>query len=608
MEKKKFFKRTLAFVMGAATLLSTGCNFGKPTGNNGDSVTSGATGHQHEYVCKVNEADYLKSEKSCSAPATYYYSCACGEKGEETYTVGTKATHDYSAEVAAEEYLNTAATCQAQAVYYRSCVTCGRSSAPYGVTFSAGELGDHVYDQEKTGGEYIATEATYETAATYYKSCLCGKAGTEETFSYGDPIKQLTEDEKKNYVPVSLTMGLYDTENSIYGFTYNTQAEPMRPVIQYEKGTQLTENALEVGSYFSKHSSYAADDSKIDYYIVKAEIELEPATTYTYRIYDKYADVASETVTFKTRDASATSFTFSHVSDTQSVPSSGLCFREVLSQMADNTDFILHTGDVVEYSKYEYEWTDMLHANFEYLSKTPIMAIAGNHDTTYKSGVNEMWKHFSNKIPTQKSILAGYYYTFTYSNVKFIMLNTNNSSGALDKEQYDWLVKELANNDSDWTIVAMHAPLYSIGQWGAHPEKNQQSVALRAQLQSVFAEYGVDLVLQGHDHLVSKTNALDGEGKPTTETKETVAEVEYTVDPSGVIYVMDGTVGTNLKGVVGIAEGIYDYAQACGSRTWADITIDGDTLTYEVKNYSGTLNILQKWGIKKTGDSATENA
>lgn len=592
--KQRQILKVLSVIMGLSMLFSVSCA-GNGGGNGG--------GHKHVFDRQVSEEKYLKSEKTCTEAMQYYYSCACGEKGEESYSVGTKGLHSYKAEVVGDDYVKSEATCQATAVYYKSCVYCGRSSNVNALTFTVEGFGDHQYTKEKVGGAYIAVEATKESPALYYKSCACGAVGTE-TFAYGQTIPDLTEEQKEDYKPVSLTLTMYDTETSTYGFTYNTAKEPLRPVIQFEKGNTLTENAQEVGANFSKWSSYNKDDTTFTYYVSKAEVQLEPATTYTYRVYDKYAECGSETVTFTTRDASSTSFTFSHMSDSQCDPSSGYNFGVVLNQIKDTSDFVLHTGDVVEWSKHESEWTDMLHENFQYLSKMPLMGIAGNHDSTYKSGTSEFWKHFNNKIPEQVSTKAGYYYSFTYSNAKFIMLNTNNSSGALDSPQYAWLINELKNNDSDWTIVGMHCPLYSIGQWGADPEKNRQSLALRAQLQGVFAEYGVDVVFQGHDHLISRTNPISADGKPTAETWRTENSVEYSVDPNGVIYVMDGMVGSNTKGVVAVAEGIYKYAQGSGSCTWADVTIDGNRLTLALKSYRGNETTLQKWGIVKTENAA----
>ena len=584
MRKSKHFSKIFAVIMGIFMLFSVACG-----GKGG--------GHTHVFDQKVESEKYFKSEKTCAEAKQYFYSCTCGEKGEEFFSVGGKSLHSYTAEVPEEKYVKTPANCMQQAEYYKSCSVCGAKSSL--LTFVGGELGDHDCSKEVPNGKFLATEATTEAPAVYYKSCICGLVGTE-TFKYGAPLRELTPEEKEDYKAVSLTMTIYDPSTMTYGFTYNTQKSPLRGVVQIEKGSELTDQAQDVPVTSEKWSSYDADDNSISYYVSKAEVQLEPSTTYTYRVYDKYADVASEAVTFQTKDTQATSFSFSHVSDTQSVPASGANFNHVLANI--NTDFLLHTGDIVEYSKYEYEWTAMLDGNFEYLSKIPFFALPGNHDTTYKAGSSELTKHFHQMIPKQSSTRTGYYYSFTYGNAKFIMLNTNNNaSGALDAEQYAWLIDELESSEDVWTIVAMHAPLYSVGQWGADPAKNEQSVALRKQLQSVFAEYGVDLVLQGHDHLLSCTNPLDKDGHSTATQTNTIDGVEYMVDPSGVIYVMNGTVGTNTKRVITAADGIYKYAQNCASKTWADIQIDGNTLTLEAKYFNGQDVITyQKWGVQKT--------
>ena len=595
MKKENGFFKALSVALSLFLSFSVGCGGGTASGG-GDS----GDGHTHVFDCKVSTDEYLKNQQTCTEAMQYYYSCACGEKGAEAYSVGVKGTHNYSAEVAEKDYAKAAATCQKQAEYYTSCVTCGKSSAPYGKTFFAGELAEHACVEEVPSGKFLKDEATLDSAAVYYKSCVCGEAGTE-TFVYGKPLGQLTEEEKKGYKPVSITMSLYDPENSIYGFTYNTEKEPLRPVIQIEKGETLTGSALEFGSTFSKWSSYNADDMLFYYYIVKVEVELEPSTEYTYRVYDKYADVGSEAVTFTTRETKSESFTFSHMSDTQSKNETGKGknFGTALKTIQDTSDFVLHTGDVVEYSKYEYEWTEMLDENFEYLSKMPVMAIAGNHDTVFKSGnrSREIWKHFNNKLPEQESVGLGHYYSFVYGNAKFIMLNTNNNgTNGLEQAQYDWLIDELENNDSTWTIVAMHCPLYSVGHHAADPSKNAEVLSLMEQLTGTFAEYGVDLVLQGHDHLLSRSKPIDADGNATEETWVAENYIDYSVNPDGVIYAMSGTTGTSAATVMGDTTNYY-YASGGATGMWADITIDGNTLTYAAHSIGGTT---KKWGIKKT--------
>lgn len=592
---KNFTKKiATTFIVTATLLSSVGC------GGGGDG------GHKHNFNIKNVSEQYLAAEATCSAPTSYYYLCECGETGEKVFYVGALASHDFSAEKVSPEYLKNKATCQNGAEYYKSCTMCGERTYK---TFFTDEVGEHSYDKEVPDGQYLKTEATLSSAPEYYKSCVCGESG-KETFFYGDPLREYTAAEKALYAPTSLTVTLYDTATLTYGFTYNTSSAPLRPVIQIATGTSLTDYK-EYSATVEKASSYAtsgelsesssASDSKIEYYIVKAEVPLSANTTYTYRAYDKYVDIGTGLATFTTSDPTATKFSFAHTSDSQMSDSMGTAFANVLSKVIPNNDFILHTGDVVEWSKYEYQWTDMLHTNFEYLSKIPVMAISGNHETSYRNGTNETYKHFHNNIPEQYT-LSGYYYSFTYGNAKFIMLNTNRLSGnKLTTDQYDWLVNELENNTTTWTFVALHNPMYSAGGYGSNPSKNSIALSLQSQLQGIFAEYGVDVVLQGHDHLVSRTMPINANGEAVAESFKTINNVQYSINPKGVLYVMNGPSGTQIRSPYeDYDKSLYKYALSSNSCSWADFSIDGNQLTVTVQHAVGDeTKTYQTWGIVK---------
>ena len=581
--------RRIAFLMACGCCLLSACG-------------QGNTAHQHKFDQKNTTAQYLKTEADCVSPAFYYYSCSCGKAGEETFFDGRRLEHDFSAEVVADEYAIESGNCIKGGVYYKSCIYCGKKGYDFTI-FHSGPIEKHEYTQEVPDGAFIHSEATATSAAVYYKSCVCGKVG-EDTFSYGEYLRAYSDEEKVAYTPTSLTVTMYDCQGDIYGFTYNTQHRPLRPVIQVSKGETLSENCEEYPAKVEQVSSYNTSGEIIEYYVVKTEVPLEPSATYTYRAYDKYVDVGTSEVVMETKDSTADSFSFAHVSDSQNVPSSGAEFGKVLASVVGKNDFIVHTGDVVENSKYEEEWTDMLHSNFSYLSKIPMMAISGNHETTYLNGSYETYKHFHNKLPQQESTRLGYFYSFVYGNAKFIMLNTNDLQGnnQLKSEQYDWLVNELQNNSSRWTIVAMHNPMYSVGKWGSDPDRNQICLALRQQLNGLFARYGVDLVLQGHDHTISRTYPIDEVGKVTEENWQIFDEIEYSINPLGVIYVMNGPAGgTENSPFTTYDNSYYSYARASYSSSWADIQIDGNTLTVTVQYATATgVHTYKQWGIQKS--------
>jgi hypothetical protein len=84
--------------------------------------------------------------------------------------------------------------------------------------------------------------------------------------------------------------------------------------------------------------------------------------------------------------------------------------------------------------------------------------------------------------------------------IRFFALDSN----YLDKEQLDWLDKELAGSKEDWKIAFFHHPPYSSG------ETHGSSKALRNVLEPMFLKYGVSLVLSGHEHFYERIKPQHG--------------------------------------------------------------------------------------------------
>ena len=180
------------------------------------------------------------------------------------------------------------------------------------------------------------------------------------------------------------------------------------------------------------------------------------------------------------------------------------------------------------------------------------------------------------------------------------MLNTNRLTGTrLTDDQYNWLISELENNTATWTIVAMHNPMFSAGVYGSNPERNQISVGLRAQLHNVFVQYGVDVVLQGHDHVISKTKTLGLGGEVLAQTTQNVNGTDYAVSNGGVIYVMSGTAGEQTRSPY-TTSSLYEISSSSKKCSWTEFTINGNTITVNVKYASGNnAEILHSWNLLK---------
>ncbi len=449
--------------------------------------------------------------------------------------------------------------------------------------------GKHLTPDEVTGYSYLKDKT--DTRATFYKSCsTCGEA-LGETFTA--PIQS-----EELYAPISPAVTLYETESTLaYGFRWNMKAKPLAPVIAIR-------NAHE-----SEWSYYAAvnDIVSSEAYYCRGALTLEPGTEYEYKLMDYVAGTESDIFSFTALDPSDESFTFVSIGDSQNAEEDGKHLGLVFDAMI-TPDFIIHSGDICEDTRVEDNWTGMLDSNKDTFATVPTMTASGNHETTYKGGTDTQNKHFYNNKPEQGSTDKGYYYSFAYGNTKFIVLNTNmgdHYSGAhsLPDEQYAWLVSELQGNTCAWTVVTMHCPMYSIGKYGSSEGTNGTSLALRAQLGDLFVQYGVDIVIQGHDHAVSKTYPIGADSTVVQCTQQTVGGITYDVDPAGPIYVMNGPAGTQTRGPVdGYETEYYEVAESSNARSWAEYTVDADSITVTVKYVAedGTVGTYYSWGILKS--------
>lgn len=141
-----------------------------------------ATGHSFTKQTKKTDSKYQRSTKDCVTDWTYWYCCDECDVSAETekdnyeneadlYWVREAATgHKFDKKNTAADYLATAATCTAKATYYYSCSVCGEKDT---ATFEYGSVLNHnwVQPSEEDLAKYLATAADCITDATYYYVC-----------------------------------------------------------------------------------------------------------------------------------------------------------------------------------------------------------------------------------------------------------------------------------------------------------------------------------------------------------------------------------------------------------------------------------------------------
>jgi hypothetical protein len=187
------------------------------------------------------------------------------------------------------------------------------------------------------------------------------------------------------------------------------------------------------------------------------------------------------------------------------------------------------------------------------------------------------------------------------------VLNTNDLSddNALSDKQVEWLKNDIENSDADWNIVMLHKAVYSNG---SHFD-DKDVVALRAQLSVLMPELGIDVVLQGHDHVYLRTDAMDGNTVIPGE-KKTVSfggnSYTSTLDPSGTFYAIGATAGVKnyIPKAASETDPLFPRAEAIVETSlpvFTAISIDGRSLYFDAYTVDGdTTARIDSFAIEKS--------
>jgi len=279
---------------------------------------------------------------------------------------------------------------------------------------------------------------------------------------------------------------------------------------------------------------------------------LTPGTKYYYRVVTG-SQCASASF-FTAPSASAASVKFFAYGDTRTNGSAhnGLAGQIDAIFAADPAfqSLNLHVGDWVETDS-ESSWNSQWFASsFTNLRKQDAsladIGVRGNHE-----GAATYWKRYWPE-PFQS---GGLYWSFDYGPIHVAMLDqyTSYSAGAA---QYNWLKADLANSTKTWKIVVLHEPGWSAG--GGHGN----NTTVQNDLQPLFVQYGVALVLGGHNHYYARASV------------------------NGVTHLTVGGGGAPLN----TPDSGYPYViVASKSYSFGEFSISGDTLTASIINNSGAI-------------------
>jgi hypothetical protein len=149
------------------------------------------------------------------------------------------------------------------------------------------------------------------------------------------------------------------------------------------------------------------------------------------------------------------------------------------------------------------------------------------------------------------------YYSFKApkEDVRFFALETTYP----DPDQLKWLEDELKKSGEKWKIVFFHHPLYSSAR------THGSQLKLRAVLEPLFIQYGVSLVLSGHDHTY-----------------------ERITPQNGIQYFVEGSSGQLRAGDLRKPSPLTAFGNDT-EQTFMLMEVDGDNLTFNAINLRGAV-------------------
>lgn len=300
---------------------------------------------------------------------------------------------------------------------------------------------------------------------------------------------------------------------------------------------------------------------------------LKPNTKYYYKVGSEKGK-KSPIGTFKTSGKKGDPFSFVQYTDTQNafwnehVRNEATFGADTLKNAihtAGNPNFALHTGDFVEVAEVEDGWKDLYKQSRPSFMSLPIASVAGNHDEYALNDEDKKLLGAFNKhmnVPkANNAVNGGSYYSFDYNGAHMVVANTNDNKKSKDnsdekaigKEQMKWIKKDIKKaraNGAKWVILNLHKPMYSKSY---HALSDEDVKKVRGELTKEINKLDVDLVLQGHDHVLSRTYPLEYTSTKNSfvnakkeNAKQFVGEdgVNYYDNPKGAVYVLPNTGGT----------------------------------------------------------------
>mgnify|MGYP003898603237 FL=1 len=327
---------------------------------------------------------------------------------------------------------------------------------------------------------------------------------------------------------------------------------------------------------------------------------LQPGTKYEYRVGAQgYWSDASESLnsvgSFETAPEHEEEFTFINLADINAANEDAMrAFGNSLQRSVNlfpSYKFIVQNGDTVDNTKdkdiKEQQWKWFFQYAQHILKNTIWVSAIGNHDAAPDDA------NYNQHFNFQSVGENGTYFSFDYSNVHFLVLDTNVNG----QKQVDWALYDVVKNNKKWNIAVFHRPLYSNGS------HSNEATIRKVWSKPLCDMLGIDLILTGHDHVYNRGYYLK-DGLPVSDSvNKEEGEENIVTDPIGTLFVLPNCAATKFYTPNDDNSDYIKVSAQPKKSTYAGVTVTNDTLKYKVYYYDNSSNtdvLLDQFGMKKT--------
>jgi predicted phosphodiesterase len=302
---------------------------------------------------------------------------------------------------------------------------------------------------------------------------------------------------------------------------------------------------------------------------------LQSASNYSYRVGD--GSDWSSTFSFYTLPTPAASVKFLAFGD-HGMSDNGMQTSQ--NVLESDADFLILSGDISYANGEQSVWDDYFRDNEPSMSGMPWMMVPGNHENeaTYEFDAYETRLEYPSDSNTD------FWHSFDVGPVHFAGISTEHDYSA-GSAQNQWLAQDLAQANANrgstpWLVVYGHKPMYTSHGDASHDEDAQ----LRTELETLFVEQGVDLVIWGHDHYYERTWPVINS---TVQDRGVNGNGIDFSEPGAPIHIIAGTAGRESYDYDNEQpEWVYYREKSYGMLV---ITADTDEMRVEYQNHGGEV-------------------